>query len=228
MAPSWTPQLPGGHTTSLLCPRFSRLSQRGPPPSLRPCDGPGGGGCDVPSRPSVWPLAPPPRHLSHLSHQSHACCIFMWSLCGPGAGGRAWVRLGGRLGPGVGTGPGHRGLSGREWGGTKRGGSHPRLSRGPAGGVAAAPRGSENGKGRPHKPWPAEPRTTLRFPDREASGRETTTSAPDPSNPTGPTPKSQAFCPLEPRIPHLLLGAACPCSGYAHSDQRPPERTQPC
>ena len=29
----------------------------------------------------------------------------MWSLCGPGAGGRAWVHLGGRLGPSIGIDP---------------------------------------------------------------------------------------------------------------------------
>lgn len=74
----------------------SLASTRGWMPSSLPCNSPGGWSCDVPSRPSVWPLAPPPRHLSHLSHQSHACCIFhvvsVWAGgWGPGRGPSGWT-----------------------------------------------------------------------------------------------------------------------------------------
>lgn len=74
----------------------SLASTRGVMPSFLPCSSPGGCSCDVPSRPSVWPLAPPPRHLSHLSHQSHACCIFhvvsVWAGgWGPGLGPSGWT-----------------------------------------------------------------------------------------------------------------------------------------
>lgn len=68
----------------------------GLPPSLLPCDGPGG--VAVLSHPvhlsGHWPC--PPRHLSHLSHQSHACCIFhvvsVWAGgWGPGPGPSGWT-----------------------------------------------------------------------------------------------------------------------------------------
>ncbi|KAK2120782.1 hypothetical protein P7K49_002168 [Saguinus oedipus] len=86
------------------------------------------------------------------------------------------------------------------------------------------PEGLRTGRGGPTSPG----LQTLRFPDREASGRETNTSVPDPSHPTGPTPQSWAFCPLELRILLPPAWSSCGCTGYAHSDKRPPKQTQPC
>lgn len=48
-----------------------------------------------------------------LLHSLHV--VSVWA----GAGGRAWLHLGGRLGPGVGTGPWPQGTSGGEWVGPK-------------------------------------------------------------------------------------------------------------
>lgn len=69
------------------------------------------------SHPSICLAAgPPPRHLSRVSHQSHACCLpSMWSLCGPGLGagpGSIWVD---GWGLDLEQAPSHRGLSGGEW-----------------------------------------------------------------------------------------------------------------
>lgn len=46
-----------------------------------------------------------------LLHPLHV--VSVWA----GAGGRAWLRLGGRLGPGTGTGPQPQGTVRRGWGG---------------------------------------------------------------------------------------------------------------
>lgn len=65
-----------------------------------------------------WPR-PPDTCLTCLTRAMRVASS-MWSLCGPGAGGWAWVHLGGRLGPSVGTDPGSQGrLSGGEWGGAR-------------------------------------------------------------------------------------------------------------
>ncbi|XP_045052731.1 glutamate receptor ionotropic, NMDA 1 isoform X2 [Desmodus rotundus] len=105
------------------------LSGSGPLPSLPPRGVHGEGGCDVPSvhlsgcrpatqtpvsRVSPEPCLLPPFHV-----------VSVWA----GAGGRAWLHLGGRLGPGLGTGPQPQGTVRRGVDGTRGGSSHPRLSR---------------------------------------------------------------------------------------------------
>lgn len=54
-----------------------------------------------------WPR-PPDTCLTCLTRAMRVASS-MWSLCGPGAGGWAWVHLGGRLGPSIGTDPGSQG-----------------------------------------------------------------------------------------------------------------------
>lgn len=50
-----------------------------------------------------WPR-PPDTCLTCLTRAMRVASS-MWSLCGPGAGGWAWVHLGGRLGPSIGIDP---------------------------------------------------------------------------------------------------------------------------
>lgn len=73
--------------------------------SFLPCNSPAGCSCDVPSvrLSGHWPR-PPDTCLTCLTRAMRVASS-MWSLCGPGAGGRAWVHLGGRLGPSIGTDP---------------------------------------------------------------------------------------------------------------------------
>lgn len=59
-----------------------------------------------------------------LLHPFHV--VSVWA----GAGGRAWLHLGGRLGPETGTGPQPQGTVRRGLGGSRRGGAHPRPSYG--------------------------------------------------------------------------------------------------
>lgn len=63
-----------------------------------------------------WPR-PPDTCLTCLTRAMRVASS-MWSLCGPGAGGRAWVHLGGRLGPSIGTDQSGE-TAGGEWGGVK-------------------------------------------------------------------------------------------------------------
>lgn len=157
-------------------------------PSLRPCNVHGGGGVAVMSHPSICLAAGPATQtpVSRVSPEPCLCIPSMWSLCGPGlgpglapsgwtAGAWSWNR------------PQPQGTGRRGVDGTGGGGSHPRLSRGPAGDVP-----ENEGRGRPRKPWPAELgalRLPSRGPGRGASREATSTSAPDPS----PAPQAHIF-----------------------------------
>lgn len=144
---SWTPHT--WEATPPLCHvSFLSLSQGGLPPSYPPGDI--HGGVAVMSHPSMC-LAAGPATQTPVSRVSPEPCplhplhvVSVWA----GAGGRAWLHLGGRLGPGVGTGPQAQGtIRWGEW--LRGGGSHPRLSRGPAESVPAAPRVLRMGKSGP-------------------------------------------------------------------------------
>lgn len=89
-------------TPRLFHPCFST---RGLMLSFLPCNSPAGCSCDVPSvrLSGHWPR-PPDTCLTCLTRAMRVASS-MWSLCGPGAGGRAWVHLGGRLGPSIGIDP---------------------------------------------------------------------------------------------------------------------------
>lgn len=126
--PAGAPHASGGHTTSL--PRqFSASPGRARCPLSLPAESTERGGCDVPSvhlsgcRPAtqtpVSRVSPEPC----LLHPFHV--VSVWA----GAGGRAWLHLGGRLGPGLGTGPQPQGTVRRGVDGTRGGSSRPRLSR---------------------------------------------------------------------------------------------------
>lgn len=110
------------------------------------------GGLWCPIRPSVWLPALPPRHLSHVSHQSHACCIpSMWSLCGPGLGagpGSIWVD---GWGLELEQAPGHGDHQVGNGGGDQRRRLPPQAEQGPCRRCAGGTRGLRGGSGAPRQ-----------------------------------------------------------------------------
>lgn len=136
---SQAPHLSGGRTTSLLRPLLQPLPERPTalPPSLRR---PWRDGCDVPSaRLSGRQPCHPDTCLTCLTRAmpvaSPPCGLCVGRGWGPGLAPSGWT---------AGAWSWYRPLATGDvrWGmdGTKGGGSHPRPSRGPAGGVPAAPR----------------------------------------------------------------------------------------
>lgn len=95
------------------------------------------------SHPSVCLAASPaPRHLSHVSHQSHACYTpSMWSLCGPGLGAGPGSILVDSWGPKLEQAPGHLGTVSWGMGWNQRGCVPPQAELGPCGRWANSPQG---------------------------------------------------------------------------------------
>ena len=199
--PSRAPQLSGGHTP-LSHPSLQPLPGRGPLPSLPPYDV--RGGVPVMSHPSIC-LAASPATQPPVSRVSPEPCLLhplhvvsVWAGAGgPGPAPSGWT---------AGAWSWHRTLAtgAVRWGtgGTRGGGSHPRPSRGPAGGVLAAPGGLRMGRGGwPQKLW-------LASLGHRGSGRGGPTkgrgaSAPDPQ---APQSLSQGFPVLLPGQPFTAPG----------------------
>lgn len=197
----------GGHATSLLRP-FLQLLSEGPTalsPSLRR---PWRGGCDF--HPPIC-LAASPATQTPVSRVSPEPCLLhplhvvsVWA----GAGGRAWLHLGGRLGPGFGTGPQPQGTIrwGNGW--DQRGWPPPQAERG------LQSRGTEVPGQRPRKGRPPRrrPMPQLLTPSPTPQGQSEPGLLPEPRIPCPPALGSLSLHqmytlgPKPPKMDPALLG----------------------